>query len=105
MSVFGAGNALIRPCVISLITQRTTVGQGVATGLNSSMDSLGRILGPLIGMALYGITISLPFVVSGALSLAAVYLLVRFIRSEAKRRAHEKAGLNYKKTSNEAFRR
>jgi hypothetical protein len=42
------------------------------------MDSLGRILGPLIGMALYGITISLPFVVSGALSLAAVYLLVRF---------------------------
>jgi MFS family permease len=95
MSVFGAGNALIRPCVISLITQRTTVGQGVATGLNSSMDSLGRILGPLIGMALYGVTISLPFVVNGALSLAAVYLLVRFISAEAKRRAHEKAGLNY----------
>jgi DHA1 family multidrug resistance protein-like MFS transporter len=95
MSVFGAGNALIRPCVISLITQRTTVGQGVATGLNSSMDSLGRILGPLIGMALYGVTISLPFVVSGILSIAAIYLLIRFISAEAKRRAHEKAGINY----------
>jgi multidrug resistance protein len=94
MSVFGAGNALIRPCVISLITQRTTVGQGIATGLNSSMDSLGRILGPLIGMALYGVTISLPFVVSGILSIAAIYLLIRFISAEAKRRAHEKAGLN-----------
>ena len=32
LSVFGAGNALIRPCVTSLITQRTKVGQGVATG-------------------------------------------------------------------------
>jgi MFS transporter, DHA1 family, multidrug resistance protein len=95
MSVFGAGNALIRPCVISLITQRTTVGQGVASGLNSSMDSLGRILGPLIGMALYGVTISLPFVFSGILSIAAIYLLIRFISAEAKRRAHEKAGLNY----------
>lgn len=95
MSVFGAGNALIRPCVISLITQRTTVGQGVATGLNSSMDSLGRILGPLIGMALYGVTISLPFLVSGILSIAAIYLLIRYISAEAKRRAHEKAGLNY----------
>ncbi|MEX2460879.1 MAG: MFS transporter [Paenibacillaceae bacterium] len=93
MSVFGAGNALIRPCVISLITQKTNVGQGVATGLNSSMDSLGRILGPLIGMALYGISISLPFLVSGILSIAAIYLLIRYISAEAKRRAHEKAGL------------
>ncbi|QGQ96996.1 MFS transporter [Paenibacillus psychroresistens] len=95
MSVFGAGNALIRPCVISLITQRTTVGQGVATGLNSSMDSLGRILGPLVGLGLYGVTISLPFLFSGLLSLAAIYLLIRYISAEAKRRAHEKAGLNY----------
>jgi DHA1 family multidrug resistance protein-like MFS transporter len=95
MSVFGAGNALIRPCVISLITQRTIVGQGVATGLNSSMDSLGRILGPLIGMALYGVSISLPFLVSGILCIAAIYLLIRYISAEAKRRAHEKAGFNY----------
>lgn len=80
MSVFGAGNALIRPCVLSLITQRTTVGQGIATGLSSSMDSLGRILGPLMGMALYGLSISLPFAVSGILSLAAVMLLMKFAK-------------------------
>jgi DHA1 family multidrug resistance protein-like MFS transporter len=84
MSVFGAGNALIRPCVISLITQRTTVGQGVATGLNSSMDSLGRILGPIMGMSLYGFTISLPFIVSGILSVAAIYLLIRFTELDVK---------------------
>jgi DHA1 family multidrug resistance protein-like MFS transporter len=95
MSVFGAGNALIRPCVISLITQRTTVGQGVASGLNSSMDSLGRIAGPLIAMMLYGFTISLPFIVSGILCLAAISLLLRFISLEAKRKDRNKETLIY----------
>jgi MFS family permease len=95
MSVFGAGNALIRPCVISLITQRTTVGQGVASGLNSSMDSLGRIAGPLIAMILYGFTISLPFLVSGILCLAAISLLVRYISLEAKRKESNKETLLY----------
>jgi DHA1 family multidrug resistance protein-like MFS transporter len=95
MSVFGAGNALIRPCVISLITQRTTVGQGIATGLNSSMDSLGRILGPIIGMSLYGLTISLPFIASGILSVAAIYLLIRFIDLDSKRRAGNKESVIY----------
>jgi MFS transporter, DHA1 family, multidrug resistance protein len=90
MSIFGAGNALIRPCVISLITQRTTVGQGVATGLNSSMDSLGRILGPLIGMGLYGLRISLPFAVSGLLSIAAIYLLIQFTKFDVNRNQETK---------------
>ncbi|MEW9697898.1 MFS transporter [Paenibacillus sp. SI8] len=80
LSVFGAGNALIRPCVTSLITQRTKVGQGVATGLNSSMDSLGRIAGPLLGGAVYAIAHSLPFLIGGVLCLAATLLLLRFVR-------------------------
>ncbi|SHE10531.1 Tetracycline resistance protein, class C [Chlamydia abortus] len=80
LSVFGAGNALIRPCVISLITQKTNVGQGVATGLNSSMDSLGRIAGPLIAMALYGLEASLPFIVGAALCVAALTLVAQFVR-------------------------
>jgi DHA1 family multidrug resistance protein-like MFS transporter len=79
LSVFGAGNALIRPCVISLITQRTKVGQGVATGLNSSMDSLGRIAGPLLGGAVFTLNQSLPFLIGGILCMAATMLLFRFI--------------------------
>jgi MFS family permease len=78
LSVFGAGNALIRPCVISLITQRTKVGQGVATGLNSSMDSLGRIAGPLMAGAVFTLNQSLPFLIGGVLSIAATVLLFRF---------------------------
>ncbi len=75
LAVFGAGNGLIRPCVTSLITQKTTVGQGVATGLSSSMDSLGRILGPLLGAFLYGYNISLPFLSGAVLCIAALILL------------------------------
>jgi MFS transporter, DHA1 family, multidrug resistance protein len=78
LCVFGIGNALLRPCVTSLITQKTTVGQGIASGLSSSMDSLGRIVGPLLGGALLAASSWLPFVVSGALSLAALILLAQF---------------------------
>ncbi|TXK85785.1 MFS transporter [Paenibacillus sp. N3.4] len=91
LSVFGAGNALIRPCVTSLITQRTKVGQGVATGLSSSMDSLGRIAGPLLGGAVFAIAHSLPFIIGGVLCLAAILLLQRFIRLDRQTRTQQAA--------------
>jgi DHA1 family multidrug resistance protein-like MFS transporter len=78
LCVFGIGNSLIKPCVSSLITQKTTVGQGIASGLSSSMDSLGRIVGPLLGAALLGAIAWLPFVVSGVLSLLALGLLAQY---------------------------
>jgi len=78
LAIFGIGNALIRPCVTSLITQKTTVGQGVASGLSSSMDSLGRIIGPLMGTFLFSLQLQLPFIIGGLLSLAALFLLLRF---------------------------
>jgi DHA1 family multidrug resistance protein-like MFS transporter len=80
LCIFGIGNALLRPCVTSLITQKTTVDQGTASGLSSSMDSLGRIIGPLLGSALLALSAPLPFIVSGCLSLAALALLGRFRR-------------------------
>lgn len=78
LSVFAVGNALLRPCVTSLITQKTKVGKGVSTGLSSSMDSLGRIVGPLLGAAVYYIHLSLPFIFGGVICLAALLLLKRF---------------------------
>lgn len=84
LTVFAAGNALIRPCVISLITQKTTAGQGVATGLNSSMDSLGRISGPLLGTAVFHMQEILPFLIGGILCLAAIFLILRFVVMDKK---------------------
>lgn len=89
LAIFGIGNALIRPCVTSLITQKTTVGQGVASGLSSSMDSLGRIIGPLGGALLFGINLQLPYIVGGLLCLAAMLFLVRFIALDRERSRSE----------------
>lgn len=78
LCVFTAGNNLVRPCVLSLITQKTTVGQGVATGLSSSMDSLGRIAGPLLGAAVFLWHMTLPFIFGGLLCIASLLLIYRF---------------------------
>ncbi|MDG0812282.1 MFS transporter [Cohnella rhizosphaerae] len=82
LCIFGVGNSLIKPCVTSLITQKTTVSQGVASGLSSSMDSLGRIVGPLLGAALLSAQAGLPFIVSGLLSLGALGLLAGYRSSD-----------------------
>jgi DHA1 family multidrug resistance protein-like MFS transporter len=82
LSIFAAGNALVRPCVTSLITKKTTVGQGVATGLNSSMDSLGRIIGPLIGGSLFMINPHWPFLFGSLICILAILMLIRFVNFE-----------------------
>lgn len=92
LTVFGAGNALIRPCVLSLITQKTKVGQGVATGLNSSMDSLGRIAGPLMGMGAFHLNVNLPFAIGGVLCLAAILLLVPYRALDRQMKTESAAG-------------
>jgi len=79
LSVFSVGNALLRPCVTSLITQTTKAGQGVTGGLSSSMDSLGRIAGPLVAGGLFELETALPFISGAAISLAAILLLHRFL--------------------------
>ncbi|MFC9775895.1 MFS transporter [Paenibacillus chitinolyticus] len=78
LTVFSAGNAMIRPCINSLLTQRTRHGQGVTTGLSSSMDSLGRIAGPITGTSLFGIQHGLPFAAGAVVSVLASLLLLRF---------------------------
>jgi DHA1 family multidrug resistance protein-like MFS transporter len=84
VTVFAIGNALIRPCVISLITQKTAVGHGVASGLISSMDSLGRIVGPLVGTFLFYYQQSLPFLLGGIVLLLSIVLLYSYKAADAK---------------------
>jgi DHA1 family multidrug resistance protein-like MFS transporter len=79
MSVFAVGNSLLRPCIISMITQTTQAGQGITNGLSSSMDSLGRIAGPLVAGGLFEIKTAYPFFVGAAISLGALLLVNRFL--------------------------
>lgn len=80
LTIFGIGNGFIRPAVSSLLTKHSKTGHGSATGLLSSFDSLGRIIGPPIGGWLFSIAIGLPYVSGIILSIMALllYQLYRF---------------------------
>ncbi|MEM2138224.1 MAG: MFS transporter [Candidatus Anstonellaceae archaeon] len=55
LAIFVAGNALVFPSVNSLITKKVTGKRGAVLGLLSSFQSLGQMIGPLLGGFLYGI--------------------------------------------------
>jgi DHA1 family multidrug resistance protein-like MFS transporter len=74
LTIFGLGNGVIRPCVSSLLTKTSTAGHGSATGLLSSFDSLGRIIGPPLGGWLFSISAGLPYISGAIISIVALIL-------------------------------
>ncbi len=73
--VSGVGNQVMRPTNASLITKRTTMGQGAAIGLMDSFDSLGRIFGPILAGRLYGSGHGRPYATSAAILILVSFLL------------------------------
>lgn len=84
LTIFGIGNGLIRPSVSSLLTKKSTTGHGSTTGLLSSFDSLGRIIGPPLGGWLFSIAIGLPYF-SGIILSAIAFLLYRIYIAQSKK--------------------
>lgn len=82
LAIFGIGNGVIRPSVSALLTKRSNVGHGVVTGYLSSFDSLGRIIGPVLGGFLFARAITLPYYAGIILSLFA-YVFFRLYMSKA----------------------
>lgn len=82
LSIFGAGNGMIRPAVSSLVSKRTRTGQGGSMGLLSSMDSLGRIAGPMLGGTLFLAGRNLPYVSGTVVCLAAAVILAIYLKQE-----------------------
>lgn len=76
LTIFGLGNGVIRPCVSALLTKKSTIGHGSTTGMLSSFDSLGRIIGPPLGGWLFSITIELPYISGIILSIVAFFLFL-----------------------------
>jgi MFS transporter, DHA1 family, multidrug resistance protein len=83
LTIFGIGNGVIRPSVSSLLTKNSTAGHGSTTGLLSSFDSLGRIIGPPLGGWLFSITLGLPYISGIVLSIVAL-LLYRVYTAQSK---------------------
>ncbi len=76
LSIFAAGHGLIRPANAALISRRAPVGHGLAIGILDSMDSLGRILGPVTGGLLYARADFLPFLSGTGLNLLTLVIFL-----------------------------
>lgn len=82
LTIFGIGNGVIRPSVSALITKTSTAGHGSSTGLLSSFDSLGRIIGPPLGGWLFSIQAGLPYISGAILSIVAfIFYRVYIVKS------------------------
>jgi MFS family permease len=74
------GFAFVNPSVSAIISRRTDRDrQGEVLGVNQSFASLGRILGPLVGMSLFSLHASraLPYVASVVILVAVAALMPR----------------------------
>lgn len=76
----GFGQACVRPTVISLLSKRGEMGQGITMGLQQSMDSLGRILGPLWGGWIFVYLVPGPFLTSALITF--LLLIMMLVNSE-----------------------
>lgn len=85
MSIFSIGNSLLRPSISTLISKAAGNEQGASIGVSSSFDSLGRIVGPILGGAVYEWHSSLPNFV-GAAILIVVYFVINLRFNPARAR-------------------
>ena len=78
--VLVSSNALLRPATISLISKRTTVGQGLAMGLTNSFNSLGRIIGPLWAGYIFDLDINLPYLSAAVIMFFGFLVTLRWLK-------------------------
>jgi DHA1 family multidrug resistance protein-like MFS transporter len=86
-SFFVLANAMLRPAVSSLISQRTTQGQGIAMGLNNAYMSLGRVIGPLWAGAVIDINMFFPFITGAAVMMLGFVASLIYLRDESSSKA------------------
>jgi len=79
---FVFSNSLINPAVSSLISKRTTSGQGAAMGANNSFQSLGRVVGPLWAGNMYDVYYNLPYLSGAFLMLLGFGVSVKALSEE-----------------------
>lgn len=88
MMSFSFGSAITRPTVQTLISKKTHEGQGTTMGIAASFESLGRIIGPILGgFVFYSFGYHAAFlmvVISIAIMLYFVVFKKKFLKPEVK---------------------
>ena len=72
------GQSLCRPSLASLISKDTEYEEGATMGAMQSVDSIGRVLGPIFGGLLLQTHINLPYIGGGIVNLLA-FLAALFV--------------------------
>lgn len=75
--MMGVGSALNRPTAEGIISRRAKLGQGVTMGVAQSFESLGRVIGPLLGGILFGTSSFLPFLLSAGILFILVLCILK----------------------------
>ena len=79
LGVAVVGQGFMRPSLASLISKNTELEEGSTMGLMQSVESLGRIVGPLAGGYLLQIGLLLPYSSTGALNFIFLALSIVFL--------------------------
>lgn len=76
--IASAGQGLCRPSLASIISKETELEEGVTMGAMQSVDSLGRIAGPIFGGLVFGLHYTFPYLSGGGLNLIfwAIFLII-----------------------------
>lgn len=75
-----SGMSLARPAVTAAISTTTRFEQGVSLGVQTSFDSLGRVLGPMLAGVLYDWDITIPFFASALLYALTAHFMMWWLR-------------------------
>lgn len=78
------GIALARPALSSYLSKVTAEGQGLTMGRGASFESLGRILGPVVGTELLGRHVGAPYWVGAAGMVLCAVLAALFLNGAAR---------------------
>ncbi len=81
------GMSLARPVVTSLLSKATDMTQGVTMGIQTSYDSMGRMLGPAWAGAIYAVSMHAPY-----LSSAIIYFVCFFFLQQARQQLEAAEG-------------
>lgn len=75
-AILGIGGAFIKPTVVAMLSKQGKMGSGITMGLDQSIDSFGRIVGPLLGGVVYSLHISLPFISASMISILLLVIVI-----------------------------
>lgn len=76
--LFATGSGLFEPSMASTVSKTSTGSdQGLVQGAYQSLQSLTRVIGPLLATLVYGFGASNPYILSAAFCMLSVLLFIR----------------------------